>query len=488
MSKAPKSVNLLVLFPHAASGPTHPPPDSVHKHLMESGSALTRFLPKLALFTTSVAPRAQALIATFDDENTALTVRCAKLEATINKIINRNPTLSQLKNVQVIPVMLDFGLALRSFLACVCASLGINPQDSRMHIANLCQPFIRSVNRPLNRHLPAFASDHPLFREAPKEAKAKAPAKKVPKTPEFVASSGDESEGEEGPDVEMDDGEGAKPSGSNDIDRVLSGARIATGDKVKGKEPNNSGTRYQPLAEVEGMDTTSLLFKKALKTIGVAHGTELAPLKCRIAHAEDSTKDAKVAKPDGILIDPLALGYFTQDSAQLGNLSPSAVKAESQYRFDLTAALNRIYGEIQVFNRAASLYISTTQSLGVTLLSDELSVVSRGHCGSTDGYGAASVICNSLTGISSLAWSLGGFIVVHRVPLQALSFVDITTTIRVGSDIGPRGTQDSPLLRFAIRALGATTFIWRISPGRSMSEVEKLWARTFFVALSRSKG
>ncbi|KAF9012285.1 hypothetical protein BDZ89DRAFT_1142887 [Hymenopellis radicata] len=408
MSKAPKSVNLLVLFPHAASGPTHPPPDSVHKHLMESGSALTRFLPKvadlpdnvtdeLALFTTSVAPRAQALIATFDDENTALTVRCAKLEATINKIINRNPTLSQLKNVQVIPVMLDFGLALRSFLACVCASLGINPQDSRMHIANLCQPFIRSVNRPLNRHLPAFASDHPLFREAPKEAKAKAPAKKVPKTPEFVASSGDESEGEEGPDVEMDDARinwlisELSLMTVQDIDRVLSGARIATGDKVKGKEPNNSGTRYQPLAEVEGMDTTSLLFKKALKTIGVAHGTELAPLKRRIAHAEDSTKDAKVAKPDGILIDPLALGYFTQappyiegyrnqvnrlvrifehlskDSAQLGNLSPSAVKAESQYRFDLTAALNRIYGEIQVFNRAASLYISTTQSLEVTL-------------------------------------------------------------------------------------------------------------------------
>ncbi|KAF9012284.1 hypothetical protein BDZ89DRAFT_1047041 [Hymenopellis radicata] len=68
---------------------------------------------------------------------------------------------------------------------------------------------------------------------------------------------------------------------------------------------------------------------------------------------------------------------------------------------------------------------------------------------------------------------------LHRL----LAFVDITTTIRVGSDIGPRGTQDSPLLRFAIRALGATTFIWRISPGRSMSEVEKLWARTFFVAL-----
>ncbi|KAF9039647.1 hypothetical protein BDZ89DRAFT_1129258 [Hymenopellis radicata] len=330
MSKAPKSVNLLVLFPHAASGPTHPPPDSVHKHLMESGSALTRFLPKvadlpdnvtdeLALFTMSVAPRAQALIATFDDENTALTVRCAKLEATINKIINRNPTLSQLKNVQVIPVMLDFGLALRSFLACVCTSLGINPQDSRMHIANLCQPFIRSVNRPLNWHLPAFASDHPLFREAPKEAKAKAPAKKVPKTPEFIASSGDESEGEEGPDVEMDDAKinwlisELSLMTVQDIDRVLSGARIATGDKVKGKEPNNSGTRYQPLAEVEGMDTTSLLFKKALKTIGVAHGTELAPLKRRLAHAEDFTKDAKVAKPDGILIDPLALGYFTQD-------------------------------------------------------------------------------------------------------------------------------------------------------------------------------
>ncbi|KAF9025929.1 hypothetical protein BDZ89DRAFT_1135093 [Hymenopellis radicata] len=79
--------------------------------------------------------------------------------------------------------------------------------------------------------------------------------------------------------------------------------------------------------------------------------------------------------------------------------------------------------------------------------------------------------------------SLGGFIVVHRVPLQALSFVDITTTIQVGSDIGPRVTQDSPLLRFAIRALSATMFIWRISPGCSMSEVKKLWARTFFVAL-----
>ncbi|KAF9025930.1 hypothetical protein BDZ89DRAFT_1040253 [Hymenopellis radicata] len=322
MSKAPKSVNLLVLFPHAASKSTHLPSDSMHKHLMESGSALTHLLPKvadlpnnvtdeLALFTTSVAPRAQALIATIDDENTALTVRCAKLEATINKIINRNPTLSQLKNVQVILMMLDFGLALRSFLACVCASLGINPQDSRMHIANLCQPFIRSVNRPLNRHLSAFASDHPLFREAPKEAKAK-----VPKTPELPLPV-TKARARKGPmwsdDVEeMDDGEGAKPSGPTDIDRVLSGTRIATGDKVKGKEPNNSGTRYQPLAEVEGMDTTSLLFKKALKTIGVAHDAELAPLKRRITHTEDSTKDAKVAKPDGILIDPLALGYFTQ--------------------------------------------------------------------------------------------------------------------------------------------------------------------------------
>ncbi|KAF9018846.1 hypothetical protein BDZ89DRAFT_1139740 [Hymenopellis radicata] len=202
MSRTPKPIALLAIFPNAASTPTNPITDSLRKHVVESGQSLTRACAKvsdlpdsvtdeLALFTSSVLPRAQALMATFEDDNAPLAARCQKFEATVNKIINRNPSLTNLKKVEATAPMLDFGLALRSFLACAAATLGINPQDGRMHIANLCQPFIKSVNRTLNLHIPGFAVDHPLYRAPPKESKARA-AKKAPKTPEFIIETSDE--------------------------------------------------------------------------------------------------------------------------------------------------------------------------------------------------------------------------------------------------------------------------------------------------------
>ncbi|KAF8988379.1 hypothetical protein BDZ89DRAFT_1200472 [Hymenopellis radicata] len=367
MSRTPKPIALLAIFPNAASTPTNPITDSLRKHVVESGQSLTRACAKvsdlpdsvtdeLALFTSSVLPRAQALMATFEDDNAPLTARCQKFEATVNKIINRNPSLTNLKKVEATAPMLDFGLALRSFLACAAATLGINPQDSRMHIANLCQPFIKSVNRTLNLHIPGFAVDHPLYRAPPKESKARAhiaqngnfrprlaagrpnwvipvavpeneavpcrfaayrvtcrepmvetAAKKAPKTPEFIIETSDEENDQ--PDEDTRRPVLSQPlfRWSDDVEAMEDGEPSKpSGANVDDMERVIVGSRSANQTSVPGR-TSSLV-----PVTSLWRGSELPPLKRRSAHQEESAKDSKAIKVDSITIDATSLGYFTQ--------------------------------------------------------------------------------------------------------------------------------------------------------------------------------